>query len=128
MRLPDVKLRISELEKNQKDLQETSKTLRKQISVIEDELYTQKLCELHIEEINRLAELHMPRLQRRKDLSPNDILELDKWLGRAKTVDGLIAIRDALAEMTKYTPDNIKSNLYGLIQQIINGGAYSKKK
>lgn len=128
MRLPDVKLRISELEKNQKDLQETSKTLKKQISVIEDELYTQKLCELHIEEINRLAELHMPRLQRRKDLSPNDILELDKWLGRAKTVDGLIAIRDALAEMTKYTPDNIKSNLYGLIQQIINGGAYSKKK
>lgn len=88
------------------------------------DLYQAQLKEIHIKEIYRLAELHFNRLLRRsnKSLTVDDILELEKWIGRTKTIEGLRVIVTALEGLKKYQPSEIRSNLYGLVQKIIIEG------
>ena len=80
--------------------------------------------------IYKLALHHFPRLRNENpdNLTPEDVAELKKWIGRTKSTDGLKDIVNALSELSKYYPKDIKSNLYGLIQKIIMGGAYRVKK
>lgn len=108
-----------------------SKTLHDLKSTLLDRgkiLYNLHIRETHILEIFRLASIHFPRLQEQSELSPKDIQELEKWINKAKDNDGLICIIEAMEELRKYYPRDIKSNLYGLVQKIIMEGAYKKKK
>lgn len=106
---------------------EFEKTL---LSTINTTLYELELEHLHITRIYDLASHHFPRLRggQPNDLTENDHKELEKWIGRAKSIDGLQDIVNALAELSKYFQKDIKSNLYGLVQKIIIEGAYRVKK
>jgi len=97
---------------------------------LEKVLYRKNIRLLHIKEIYRLAKQQFSRLREsEEDLSEADITELEKWIGRAKSDEGgLIDIIEALQELRKYLPTEIKSNLYALIQKIIIGGAWKKTK
>lgn len=100
------------------------------LNTIDEKLYELELIFLHIKRIYQLASIHFPRLREETqgELTPEDIKELEKWIGRTKTSDGLKAIVEALAELHKYFPKDIKSNLYGLVQKIIIEGPYTKKE
>ncbi len=100
-----------------------------EISYLNERLYPLRLRESHLSEILRLASLHLPRLQKHKELSLKDIQELEKWIARTKNNDGLINIIEALNELKKYVyPGDIKCNLYGLIQKILVEGAFKKEE
>jgi hypothetical protein len=60
-------------------------------------------------------------------LSAEDIAEVEKWISRAKSTDGLKDIKEALEEMNKYYPGEV-SNIYAVIQKIIIGGANKSKR
>ena len=90
-------------------------------------LYDAREQELHMREILRLAALHFPRLRKQKDLMTADFDELEKWIRRAKSNDGLKSIVLALQELGKYQSYDIKSNLYALVQKIIIEGPNNKK-
>ena len=94
------------------------------------DFYEASLRELHLKEIYRLAKQHFPRLSRSNSphLSQADVAELEKWIGRAKSTESLVGIVDALKELQKYQPFDIKLNLYALVQKIIIEGAYKKKR
>jgi hypothetical protein len=96
----------------------------------ERELYYKKICLTHIKEIYRLAKNQFSRIRGLPEptLTEADVLELDKWVGRAKSPESLIDISNALMELNKYQPSEIKSNLYALVQRIIIGGAYNQGK
>ena len=93
-------------------------------------LYRKRIVLCHVEEIFRLAGAQFPRLRNYKPdhLTEEDNQELVKWIGRAKSEDGLKDIIDALTELGKYRPIDIKTNLYALVQKIIIGGAYKERK
>jgi hypothetical protein len=95
---------------------------------LELELYEKNIYLCHIREIFRLAKIQFSRLRHSPQpiLTTTDIKELDKWVGRAKSEDGLKDIRNAIAELSKYSPSEIKSNLYALVQKIIIEGPYEK--
>lgn len=118
------------LEKQVDDLQQEIELKRKNLEECQGKLYGVSLQELHLKEIYRLAALHFSRLRKEKEakLSASDILELEKWIRRVRTKDGLKDIADALGELKKYLPSDIKSNLYALVQKIIIEGAYSETK
>lgn len=105
-------LRLKELEKQAK----------------EKRLFELRTMALYIEEIYRLAAIQFPRLQNRMGLTDQDRSELEKLIGRAKSSEGLKNIIEALNELAKYKPQDIKVNLYGLLQKIIIGGAYNQKR
>lgn len=91
------------------------------------DLYECVLRETHIQEIYRLARLHFPRLHREDypgDITTDDVAELEKWIGRAKSNDGLRRISDALAELQRFKPSDIRRNLYALVQKIIIEGPH----
>lgn len=93
------------------------------------DLYDVSLRELHLREIYRRAKIEIPRL--RKDpghLTEADVAELEKWIAREKTTEGLARIADAMEELRKYRPFDIRTNLYALIQRIIIEGAYKGRK
>jgi hypothetical protein len=92
------------------------------------ELYKLQLEILHISEIYRLAEIHFPRLrsQPKGTLMEKDIIEIDKWISRVKSEEGLKNIVAALRVLSKYHPHDIRSNLYGLVQKIIVEGPFKK--
>lgn len=96
---------------------------------IELQLYELEQKRLHIKEIFRLAQIHLPRL--RKDpnnvLIDSDIAELKKWIGRVKSMDGYMNIIEALKRMANYQPKDVK-NAYALIQKVIIEGPYKPKK
>jgi len=100
------------------------------INETEKSIYKLSQIELHLHEIYRLADLHFPRLQGNKEgsLTDKDIEELEKWVGRVETPEGLKSIVEALEELNKYYPKDIKTNLYGLVQTIIMRGAYGTGK
>jgi uncharacterized protein YpbB len=118
------------LEERIKTLNLTIETSKIELEECTAKKYDVFLRELHISEIYRLAKLHFPRLRREKiqELDLKDTLELDKWIDRAKSSESLKAIVDAIQELEKYQPIDIRGNLYALVQRIISGGAYHGKK
>lgn len=117
------------LEQKESELKTEIETAQKMLSECQRELYETYITELHVKEIYRLASVHFPRLRRESDggLTVKDVLELEKWIGRAKSSDGLKNIVDALEELKKYNPIDIKSNLYALTQRIIIEGPYNEQ-
>jgi len=107
-------------------LEESIKKLRKEYDVLSQRLYELSERELKVKEIYRLAGIHLPRLQRRTELSDKDKAEIEKWLCRAKSLSGLDDIILAFREMDKYKAGDIKINLYALIQKIIIGGPFKE--
>jgi len=112
-------------------------SLNNQLNKILEKQYGLKEKELHISEILRLASFHIPRLRNDEteltendetELTEKDYAELDKWIRRAKTIDGLKNIVRALTEISKYYPKDIRTNLYALIQKIIIEGPLVKGK
>lgn len=98
--------------------------LRKECDDLSWSLYELSERELKVREIYRLAEIHLPRLQRRAEMSEKDKSEVEKWVGRAKSLGGLDDIISAFREVDKYKAGDIKINLYALIQKIIIGGPF----
>jgi hypothetical protein len=105
-------------------------SLQVALSTTQEKLYSLQQKLLHIQEIYRIASLQFPRLRRepRGTLTEADKAELEKWIGRSKSSDGLISIVSALEELQKYFPEDIRSNLYALVQKIIIGGSYGSGK
>lgn len=126
----DIREQIIKLRADKTDAEKEIHFKKTLLQTIEDELYDLELKFLHICRIYRLAQIHFPRLrgENSEDLTSEDIQELEKWINRAKSPDSLKDIVDALAELSKYFPKDIKSNLYGLIQKIIIEGAYRTRK
>lgn len=124
-----VKAEIGNVEHRRRKVADDLVALRAILRECDKELYELRSKELHIKEIYRLAKIHFPRLRRQEgDINPKDVAELEKWIRRAKSIDGLKAIVDALTEIEKYQPSDIKSNFYALVQRIIIGGSYKDKK
>jgi hypothetical protein len=101
------------------------------LNTFSEALHKTKLKELYLTEINRLAALHFVRLRKTTPttvvdpgLTGDDYRELEKWIARAKSTEGLKNIVDALTELNKYYPKDIKSNLYALVQRIIIEGPF----
>ena len=124
----DLRERITTLEQEKADHGKEIGVRQTRVSEIDKTLYELKVRELHVQEIYRLAKIHLPRLQKHEDgeLTDADIRELEKWIGRAKTEEGLINIRNALAEMVKYYSKEVRKNVYALIQKIIIEGPHGK--
>ena len=97
------------------------------VNNLKDRLYAAQEKKLHLCEIVRLAAQHFPRLRNQRDLTDADYAELDKWIRRVKSNDGLKSIVLALQELSKYKSYDIKSNLYGLVQKIIIEGPNKMK-
>lgn len=112
------------------DLEEQRKKLSDRMQKIHRSLYEKNISYNHITEILRLAKVQFSRLRKLpvEALTQGDIEELSKWIGRAKSDEGLKDIVDALNELEKYEPSQIEKNLYALCQKIIIGGAYKKNK
>jgi hypothetical protein len=118
------------LKLNLQNLEFTKREYITRLEQIKGIIYKKKIALCHMEEIFRLAGIQFPRLRNYKPdhLTEEDNQELIKWIGRAKSEDGLKDIIDALNELGKYRPIDIKTNLYALVQKIIIGGAYKEKK
>jgi len=125
-----ISMQQSALENRIKELETTLETAKIELEESKKELFEISMRSLYIQEIYRLAKHHFPRLRREKslELSEGDIQELDKWILRAKSPDSLKAIVEALQEMEKYRPIDIRGNLYALVQKIILGGSFHGKK
>jgi hypothetical protein len=110
-------------------IEEEKKKLTERLQNISHSLYQKTIFMCHINEIFRVAKIQFSRLSKRsvETLTAEDILELNKWIGRVKSEKGYKDIIDALNELSKYSPNQIKSNLYALTQKIIIGGAYKRR-
>lgn len=106
------------------------KALSDQLQESKKKTYIKTLYMCHTKEIFRIAKIQFSRLYRRpiEVLTPEDILELNKWINRVKTEDGLRDILDALNELSKYSPGQIRSSVYALTQKIIIGGAFKSPR
>lgn len=127
--IEELKEQILKLREDKKETENDINFKKTLLYTIEDQLYELELKYLHITRIFHLASIHFPRLRNENSttLTPEDLQELEKWIERAKSNDSLKNIVNALAELKKYFPSDIKSNLYGLVQKIIIEGAYSSK-
>jgi Skp family chaperone for outer membrane proteins len=121
---------IQKLNKGIAELTVKLNTSRALLDKAERDLAQKKISLCHIQEIFRSAQYQFSRLRRSSEssLTTTDVQEIDKWVNRATSDDGLISIKNALTELNKYKPSEIKSNLYALIQRIIIGGAYHQRK
>ena len=128
--LTEIQTRKAELDAKIKSLIMTIETAKLELEDCQKMVFDVAMKELYISEIYRLAKLHFPRLHREKvhELHPLDVLELDKWISRAHSPDSLRDIVDALKELDKYQPIDIRGNLYALVQKIIIGGPFHGKK
>lgn len=117
------------LEETLSDLEIQRHDLEQRRQEVEEALYQTRLRVVYLEEIYRLAGIQFNRLRREAgtNLREEDVRELEKWIGRTKSNEGLQDIVEALKEVQKYRPIDIKSNLYALIQKIIIGGAFHQK-
>lgn len=127
--LEELKQHIVDLKKDRGSLEKELKIKASILYGMEENLYNMELRYVYIKRIFRLASIHFTRLrgEREDRLTPADIQELEKWIGRAKSTDGLKDIISALSELKKYYPKDIKSNLYGLVQKIIIEGPIKRK-
>jgi hypothetical protein len=128
--LTKIKAEKADLDNKVKSLGLVLEAAKVELEENQKKIFDTSVRELYISEIYRLAKVHLPRLRREKihELRPEDILELDKWINRARSSDGLKSIVDALLELDKYQPIDIRGNLYALIQRIIIGGPFHGKK
>jgi len=110
------------------EISAAEKKLSVRRKALEEHLYELRISELHIAEIYRLAQIHLPRLRRVTELSDADRTELEKWITRVKDNDGRVDIVVALRELEKYQPKDITRNLYALVQKIIIEGPINTKK
>ena len=113
-----------------RELESTKAHCSMNIEATEQLLYEKNILLCHIQEIFRMARVQFSRLRQAPEqaLTDVDVKELDKWIGRTQSVDGLIGIWKAIAELKKYRPSDIKLNLYALVQKIIIEGPYTGKK
>jgi chromosome segregation ATPase len=120
---------LDNVQEETKDLDIRLKVARSHVETLERDLYEKNIRILHIKEIYRTAKQQFSRLRNETEpvLSEADMAELEKWVGRAKSHQGLIDILEAIQELNKYYPHDIKSNLYALVQRIIIGGAYKRR-
>lgn len=126
-RILEIQKTVEGLQKQEEQIEQNLRDMNKELHMVHEELFKSRVSMLYLKEIFRLASLHFPRLRRTSDaLTAEDLQELDKWTGRAKTTDGLKAIVDALKEIGKYQPHQVK-NVYGLVQKIIIEGPNGKK-
>lgn len=95
---------------------------QREIEGLQRPLLEANLKKLYLSEIYRLAEYQFSRLK--GSFNDKDIAEVEKWIGRAKSTDGLVSIIKAFDEMNKYTKNKVTRNLYALIQKIIIEGPY----
>lgn len=118
------------LEERKGSLLRNLEAMKVELKEIEAELYEIRTRELHIAEIYRLAAFHLPRLRRQtgEGLILQDVAELEKWISRAHSNDGLKNIVEALTELQKYQPIEITKSVYALVQKIIIEGAYKEKR
>jgi preprotein translocase subunit SecA len=123
-------IRQKNVEQDIIDAKKVIKELSEKLASKQMATYNAREDLLHINEILRLAKIHFPRLRKQSDekLTEADYRELEKWINRAKSPDSLKVIVLALNELSKYYPEDIKSNLYALVQKIIIGGAFGGKK
>jgi hypothetical protein len=124
------KEQIEKLRKSEQEYLRKMGEAREGLNVTQRALYDYQQRLLHVQEIYRLASQQFPRLRREQigTLNAADRAELEKWIGRAKSNDGLLSIIRALEELGKYFPTDMKSNLYGLVQKIIIEGPYNLGK
>jgi hypothetical protein len=117
---------ITSLKNDETTLELEIKSRKGKLEFIQGSLYLREQDKIHMEEIFRLASIEFNRLRRQtgQDLTQQDVDELDKLIKRTKSPNGLEDIVKALAELRKYYPDDIRTNLYGLLQRIIIGGPY----
>jgi hypothetical protein len=110
-----------------KSFDEQKKILKGRLQEMQTDLFEKGVYTCYITEIFRIAKIQFSRLNKRvnEELIPVDTLELNKWIGRVKSEQGLRDIIDALKELAKYKPGQVK-NIYALTQRIIIGGAYKK--
>ena len=106
-------------------LEEQRKKLSERSKKIQQSLYEKTIFLNHINEILRLAKIQFSRLRRSptETLTAQDMAELNKWIGRARSDQGLKDIVNALNELDKYEPQQVQ-NFYAVCQKIIIGGAY----
>jgi hypothetical protein len=122
---------ISQIESNHnsiKELETFNETLKKNLEKTKETMYIMEQQRLHVNEIVRLAEIHLPRLRgaTNNELIESDVTELSKWISRVKTMDGYLSIINAFKRMETYRPKDVK-NPYALIQKIIIEGPIKKK-
>jgi len=129
----EIEVQEANLEKIQQEFQDLALkklALQAKKEKAERDLYEKKILYTHIKEIFRLAKIQFSRFRgdsEYQNLTPADIQELDKWIGRVNGEEGLLNIIKALMEVFKYQPSEIKSNIYALLQKIIIEGPYKKK-
>jgi hypothetical protein len=128
--LESLESKISDLQKMESACKVAIITNQEKLGGVQKELYDTAQKLLHVKEIYRLASIEFPRLRNEYPLalSGADRTELEKWIGRAQSVESLVAITKALEELSKYFPSEIRSNLYGLVQKIIIEGANGSMK
>ena len=125
-----MKKEIESLREEEREHENRIKMIRTDIEPLERFLYEKNIKILHIKEIYRAAKQQFSRLRNQPEptLTEADIAELEKWIGRCKSNQSLFDIIEALQELNKYLPHDIKSNLYALVQKIIIGGAYKTER
>ena len=107
---------------------------RSRMETVEKALYEKNIRLIQLKEIYRLAKLQFSRLRNSgsfaysEELTDADVEELEKWIGRARSEQGLVDILEAIQELGKYRARDIKTNLYALVQKIIIGGAWKRQQ
>ena len=104
-------------------------TAKQEIQRLQDSIYQAQQKELHLSQIIRLANAQFPRLRNQTDvgLTTEDKQEIEKWISRTKSNDGLISIVKALEELAKFSPSQVK-NIFALTQKIIIEGPWKGNK
>lgn len=120
---------LETLKQRKKRLEDLRADAEANLRSIEEDYFDTVTRTQTIEEIYRVARVQFGRLRHTPTalLSQKDVQELDKWIGRAKSITGLMDILRALRALTKFRPIDIKKNLYALVQRIIMEGPYPKK-
>jgi hypothetical protein len=128
--LSKIEEKLDLLKKEEIKLKEIISDKQDNLEKIRSSLYETTQRYFCILKIHHIGSIQLPRLQGREygELSEKDIIELDKLINRSKTLEGLVNIIEALKELKKYYPHDIKTNLYGLLQKIIIEGAYTKTR
>jgi len=127
--LEDMQNKIRDLKRLKEYYLDNIAITHKIVEEIDQDLFSAKIRSLYINEIYRQAAYHFPRLRREPDkgLLELDIVELEKWISRAKNDESLKDILGALIELRKYRPIDIVKNVYALVQKIIIEGPYNGK-
>jgi chaperonin cofactor prefoldin len=112
-----------------KSLDDQKQKLNERLQKIQLGIFKKGIFVCYITEIFRIAKIQFPRLRKSRieELTPEETQELDKWIGRVKSEQGLKDILEAIKELDKYQPHQVRQNVFALCQKIIIGGAYKNK-